>query len=223
MQLREADKHYEKPKEIKYDDLTLKKKLEHIWEYYKWHITAVIGGIILVVYIAYIILVPSPTYSVDVLMVGKLAYEEEQIKSINEKFHTDFDANLQLDFVDFSSTSQYTMNIYNKIYALATSKQLDILILPKEVYTQLAQQEIKMLIPLEEVSSLDEVLESHKEDLCKALNKKDNQMHVYGIKIDQAILKEKLCIATDEEYIMAVVESVKNIDQTVNVMNYLLE
>jgi hypothetical protein len=221
MQLRESDKHYEKPKEIKYEELTLEKKIQHIWEYYRWHILGVIMAIVLTGYIIYIIVSPVPTYSVDLLMTGKFTATGTQAESVKEKLHTDFDAKLELEYMDWSSENQYTMNMYTKIYALATAKQLDVLILPKSVYDIYASQDNKLLIALEEEPRLEKVLDTHQGNLLMGLDKNDNKQHIYGIKLDN--LEEKLGITSSEEYILTVAQSVKNIDQTVAVINYLLE
>lgn len=221
MQLREADKKYEKPKEIKYQELPLGKKLEHIWEYYRWYFLSVIMAIVIISYIIYIIVKPTPTYSVDLLMTGTFVTTDQDTQLVNEKLHTDFDANLQLDFLDWNSENQYTMNMYTKILALASTQQLDILIVPKAVYEQYAAQENKLIVPLEGISKLEKILETHQDQLFRAVDINDNQEHIYGIKIEK--LDEKLGLASDEEYILTVVESVKNVDQTVAVINYLLE
>lgn len=221
MQLREADKHYEKPKEIKYEELSLKKKIEHIWEYYRWYIFGVIMAIVLIGYVIYIIISPAPTYSVDLLMTGKFITADEKVQLASEKLHTDFDANLELEFMDWSADNQYTMNMYTKTYALASAKQLDILILPKSMYDEYTMQENKIFVKLDEEPKFQKNLENYEDHLLKAMDKNDNKEHIYGIKMDD--LEEKLGIISDEEYILTVILSVKDIDQTVAVINYLLE
>lgn len=56
-------------------DMTIKQKLEHIWEYYKPVIFGIAAGIALIIYIIYKVLSPDPDAALNVTLVNANGYE----------------------------------------------------------------------------------------------------------------------------------------------------
>ncbi|MDF2593990.1 MAG: hypothetical protein K0R69_331 [Clostridia bacterium] len=219
-----------------FKELSFKKKISHIWEYYRWHIIGSIIGIIVLGNLVVTILTPQKNYSVDVVVAGRLASDETQPQVI-EKFENELDTSLNIASVDFANMGQLEMVMMQKIPLLMRTNELDILILSKDAYMNyLNQGGIDMFMPLDTIKELTPLLEEKKDSLITSedikleetdpsgetkIKKLEGENHVYGITVNK--LNNIPCIAFTEELVVGVTSVAKDIPRTAEMLDYLVE
>lgn len=216
-----------------FKEMSSKEKSAHIWEYYRWHIIAVIIGTIVVGSFVRTMLTPKKVYDVDIIVAGKLMSDETQpdvIKSFEEKFN----ASINFAVVDFANMGQMEMVMMQKIPLLIRTKELDLLVLSKDAFmSYLNQGGREMFMPLENVEELKPLLESKKDslitskDIVPQAEKEqepegtEEEDHIYGIRVDG--LDNVPCIKQNEEFVIGVTSVVKNIPKTAEMIDYLVK
>jgi len=219
-----------------FKELSFKKKISHIWEYYRWHIIGVTIGTLVVGSFVVTVLTPQKKYSVDIVVSGRLASDETQPQVI-EKFEKELDASLNIASVDFANMGQLEMVMMQKIPLLVRTDELDVLILSKDAYmSYLNQGGIDMFIPLDTIKELKPLLEDKKDSLITSKDIKmqetdangqtksikfEGEDHVYGIEVNK--LDNIPCIDFSEELVIGVTTAVKDIPKTAAMLDYLVE
>lgn len=217
-----------------FKELSARKKAEHIWEYYRWHIFAAIAGVIILTSIIVTVLTPEKEYSVNIVVAGKILPDETQDKVI-EKFEKEFDTKLNLAMVDFSNIGQMELVMMQKIPLQVRNKELDILVLSKDAYMSYLEQGGDMFMPLDTIEEMKPLLESKKDSLITTKDihvkerpdgsvkplQSDGKNHIYGIEIKG--LKNVPCVTVSEDLIVGITSGVKDIPKTVNMLNYIVK
>lgn len=219
-----------------FKELSFRKKVEHIWEYYRWHIVAVIIGGGVIISLAVTILTPQKTYAVDIVVAGKLISDETQ-PQVLERFEKEFDTSLSIASIDWENMGQLEMVMMQKIPLLARTNQLDMLILSKEAYmSYLNQGGIDLFMPLDTVPELKGLIESKKDQLITSadveltevdengettVKKLEGEEHIYGIKV--SALDNISCIELADEVVVGITTVVKDIPKTAKMLDYLVE
>lgn len=220
-----------------FKELSFKKKTQHIWEYYRWHIVASIIGILVVGSFMRSILTPPKNFAVDIVVAAKLISDETQ-PAVVEKFENELNTSLSIASVDFANMGQLEMVMMQKIPLLARTKELDILILSKDAYmSYLNQGGIDMFTPLDTIKELEPLLESKKDSLItsKDIVPKEigpdgqetkgepltGEEHIYGIKVSE--LQNVPCITLSEDLVIGITSVAKDIPKTVEMVDYLVK
>lgn len=219
-----------------FKELSFKKKISHIWEYYRWHIIGGIIGTLVLGSLIITVLTPQKKYSVDVVVAGRLASDDTQPQVI-EKFEKELDTSLNIASVDFANMGQLEMVMMQKIPLLIRTNELDILILSQDAYmSYLNQGGIEMFMPLDTIKELAPLLEDKKDNLITSKDimleetdangetktkKFEGEDHIYGIKVNA--LQNIPCINFTEDLVVGVTSVVKDIPKTAEMVDYLIE
>ncbi len=212
-----------------FKELNFKEKVAHIWEYYRWYILSVIIGVVMLSSILVSVFTPQELHDVDILIAGKLNYDETQPEVV-ESYKEMFNADLGLSNMNWEAQmGQMEMAMLQKIPLLVRTNELDILGLEPTTFQSYTRQlGVDLLIPLETVPEFKELLEKY-EDRLMSYNEKYNEdqqleeveEHIYGIRVSE--FANIPCITANEEMIIGVTVNVKDINKTVKVLEYLLE
>ena len=212
-----------------FKELNFKEKVAHIWEYYRWYFLSVIIGVVMLSSILVSVFTPQELHDVDILIAGKLNYDETQPEVV-ESYKEMFNADLGLSNMNWEAQmGQMEMAMLQKIPLLVRTNELDILGLEPTTFQSYTRQlGVDLLIPLETVPEFKELLEKY-EDRLMSYNEKYNEdqqleeveEHINGIRVSE--FANIPCITANEEMIIGVTVNVKDINKTVKVLEYLLE
>lgn len=213
-----------------FKEMGFKEKVEHLWEYYRKPALFVAVAAVLLIELIIAIATPREVNTVDITLAGKI-YTDDQIaqeQMINE-YKEKFDVGLTITAVDWTRSTEMELATAQKVALQITTKELDILGLPPEAFDNYLRETGKdMFMALDEIPQCQELLEEYKDQLVIAgYNKDENfnitegEQHVYGIKVSE--IDNIPGSILNEEIVLGITTTVKDIDKTVEMMRYLLE
>ena len=212
-------KEQSKTEKKKLKDMTLKEKIEYIWEYYRLHII----GTIIIIFIAGSIIngilnPPLPPFAGIALYEIYLGenFENEFEQTITEKLIND-PALEKLYIHSFISGGDPSaeMALGQKLMAMLTTNELDLFIAETDVFKDFIYED--MLLPIneagifvpEELLVYGQTLENP-EELAYGINLKDSELF-RGFNV----LGEKLAVG--------VIVNTVRLENTISVLKYILE
>ena len=214
---------------MRFEEMNKKQKVNHIWEYYRYHILATIIAIVVVGSLAKSILFPPPPNEVDILFAGQM-YIDETANSIKDEMKETFGAGVDFSNINWETDAQVASVMFQKIPLLIRTEELDVMAITTARYEHFATlYGVDMFMPLEDVPELSDLLEKYKDSLyvCdKAVDEEGNiidaEPHVLGIKTD-AFSDNLSCIVATEEMIVGLNPQAKDFDKAVSMLKYILE
>lgn len=175
----------------KFKQLTKKEQIEHIWEYYKWHIIGSIFGVVLITHLLITIFGPKPPKpATNIVIMGKYIQEEEKVFDFKQGIQSILDEETKgqveiNDFpVDWAESSPLTMAMEQKLLLMFQAKEIDILVIEKEkfdAYLQYNEESPFEALDTEEL--LIPILENNKDKLIKHKFANSNKEQVYGLSV----------------------------------------
>ena len=184
------------------------KKFDHFWRYYKIHTYVAIGLVIALIYgvVAFIdkqeekkYLASLPPIDVHMSFLGNYfdTSEDESFETTNAKFLADFPEfqRVKTDIIYVPEDQSMQHAYIQKAFVMLLTESPDLYIVDDAMFNYIAPQEI--LIPLEEVTSLSNVLDS-KYAITAALTDDKNviiEEHIYAIDLTDSSLNKDLPIA----------------------------
>lgn len=165
-------------------EMTVKQKLEHIWEYYKPVIFGIAAGIALIIYIIYKVLTPDPDAALNVTLVNANGYnaveEDTFIRYLKEQ---GYDTTVETAYVNTS----LSIDGENGGQASATSMQvLSAMVMVGEI-DLLAGDEYTLqlmgsggLMPMDQILTEDQ-MEEYEDRLYAVENPDTGEEQVCGI------------------------------------------
>ncbi len=221
---------------VSFKELSRKKKTQHIWEYYRWHIASVIIGVVIVGSLGKTILTPQKKFAVDVVIAGKVISDETQAEVI-EHFENEWDTGLNISSVDFESMGQLEMAMMQKIPLLIRSGESDILILSKDTYMNyLNQGGVSIFVPLDTIDALKPLVDYKRDSLITSehiqvstedeayqeeIEEIKKKGHIYGIEVNT--LPGVPSLKLTEDLVVGITSTVKDIPKTIEVFEYLIQ
>lgn len=213
-----------------FSEMGFKEKVEHLWEYYrKPALFCIVAGVLLIQLIV-AMLTPREVNTVDITLAGKIYTEDQKVlDEVTTNFKQNFDAGLMISVVDWTKSTEMELATAQKIALQVTTKELDILGLPPQTFDNyLRETGQDMFRPLDEIPECKALLEEYKDQLVIAgYNKDENfnitkgDQHVFGIKVSK--IDNIPSSVLDEEIVLGITTTAKDIDKTVEMMRYLLE
>ncbi len=214
---------------MRFEEMNKKQKINHIWEYYRYHILAVIIGTVVIGSLAKTILFPEPPNAVDVMFAGQM-YIDINANEIKEQMKEEFGAGIDFSNVNWEEDAEIASIMFQKIPLMITTDELDVMAIATAQYENFATiYGEDMFMPLEDIPELSDVLEKYQDSLyiCDKTvddegNLIDAEPHVYGIKTD-TFSSELSCIVSSEEMIIGLNREPKDLDKAVSMLKYILE
>ena len=213
----------------KFKALTKKQKIEHIWEYYRFHIIGTILGIIFLTNLLVTIFSPRPPApAANVVIIGKVWHDDEKIASLTSKMEHiigyDEDERVEINFfpVNWEEQSQLTMGMEQKLMVMLYSKEIDVYGLEKErFFSYVKNLEETMFESLEDIPALASILEENKDKLAKVSFGEEEEEKVYGIFINDNIKFKDMGLG--EDFLITIPIVSENKDNAVKVIQWLYE
>lgn len=213
----------------KFKQLTKKEKVEHIWEYYRFHIIGTIVGVFFMVNLLVTIFGPKPPEpAANLVIVGGYVGNEEKVDKFKSDIANIIDegengtVDLNILSVNWEEHSELTMAMEQKFMIMFQTKELDVLILEREKFdTYVKNLESTLYQPLETIPELAEILAANEDNLvrCKFLD--DETEKVYGLFVkDNIKLKE---IGLRDDFIITIPIVTEKRDNAVEVIRWLYE
>lgn len=205
-----------------YKDLTKKQKVEHIWEYYRWHIIGTIVGTILVVSLLTTMFGPRPpANAVDLVVSGRMALDSDTLDAFNESFYEGFEAGVTTIACDWSATDMVSATNEQLLALKFQVQECDILaISPIRHEGYMNIEDFEALAPLDEIPELSDILVKYADSLITKVNT-EGEEHVYGVQVP--MLNHIEGIVLGEEVVVSLLSYTKDQEKAIQVMKYILE
>lgn len=175
-----------------FKDMTLREKVEQIWEYYKPVLLAIVLGVWLIVYIIYKILNPPPEVLLNVAMVNTLGYQSEEddafTRFLKENGYNPKEETIAANgglYLDAQGMSQASMASLQALMARSMAGDIDILV--GDEYTLSVLGNGGGLKAMDEILS-PEQMEKYGDRLYTAKDTETGEEYVCGLKLPEGNL-----------------------------------
>ncbi|HHX60392.1 MAG TPA: hypothetical protein GX707_06605 [Epulopiscium sp.] len=213
----------------KFQKLTKKEKVEHIWEYYRFHI---LGGIIVVFMLSSLlfeIFGPQPPKPVvNVVIMGMYAHDDENVEKFKKEIEDIIDngeqgkVEVNMFQVDWDSGSQMDMAMNQKLMLMFQAKEIDVMIIEENKYdSYIVNLEEGIYESLEDALELTQVLEDNKDKLVKRKLANDPQEKVYGLYAKDNIKLQS--IGLKDDYVVSIPTISQHKDNAFKTIKWLYE
>lgn len=166
-------------------EMTIRQKLEHIWEYYKPAIFGTIGGVAIIVYIIYKAVCPDPDAALNITLVNANGFdvveEDTFIRYLKEQGYDTsaetayVNSNLTLDGENGGQASATSMQVLS---AMVMVGEIDLLV--GDEYTMQVVGAGGGLTPMDEILSPQQ-MEQYQDRLYTVEDLETGEQHVCGI------------------------------------------
>lgn len=208
----------------KLKEMSFRKKIEYLSEYYKFHALVAVAVITLVSYILYTILNPQSTSQFYAAIIDSPMVKEE-LDEYSEEFgsllkidttkHTiDLDENYR-----FSIQDSYSMQLREALVTRVAARQIDVIIAPESEFANYAYAEcflkLSEVLPTNVYSTMtDRFYMGHTEF--------DTEQKAYGIYLDDTDFV-KNASKDAEPYIIGIVANSRHVDNSIEFINYIFD
>lgn len=208
----------------KLKDMTVKKRISYLWEYYKVHALIIIGIIALIVYVVHEIKTPN----VEVKLYAAVINSTIET-NVWDEYETKMIENLELDPVTsevffndmfyYNGASDYEANVRQAFAIYITAAEFDIIIAPQSEFSNYVWSEF--LDPLSDQLPTD--LYSALTDSFYLSATEDNpKIDAYGIYLaDTKLFKEHAIPIEDDPYIIGIVTNSQHKENATKFIRYI--
>lgn len=206
-----------------FKDLNTKKKIEHIWEYYKGHIIGTIIAVIIIISIITTVTRPKPPiYPVNMIVTGKMVVDEVAMEPSLQKLRETMGADLYFMPCDWSTISQSTMVNDQTLMVKFQVGEGDVVAAAEDRHEKFLNiQDFDAFAMLDEMPEFDALLEQYKDQLVTGISKEDGKEHVFGIRISELNGVEGVRLA--EDVILSIITQPKDRDAAIKLVTYMLQ
>lgn len=171
-----------------FQEMTVKEKIEHIWEYYKPAVFGIVAGVALIIYIIVKILNPDPEVVLGVTLVNSYMQQDAEGRVIFDDYLTDNGYNTEEETISVNSSfylsadgmSQMDMASSQALIAMNAVGEIDILGGDEAVMNMLGVN--GGLMEMEEVLT-PEQMEQYADRLFTAENPETGEKYVCALKL----------------------------------------
>lgn len=216
----------------KLKDMSLGKKVEYIWEYYRIH-GLIIGLVIaLVIYLIYVALNPAPISVFEAAIIDSPMVEETWTEFGDEfSDHLGIDPEKQVITLNtnyaFGSSIDYSVNMRQVLMARISANEIDVIIAPESEFISYAKngyfKDLAEQIPTDIYSKItdqlflsDTVVEGYE------ITPEDEEVNAYGIYINDTTFFQENSYSEDP-YILGIMGNSDHTENTLEFIRYLLE
>lgn len=209
-----------------FKQMSLKKKIGHIWEYYRLHFFIAVFLIVSAVSIINAVFIhPAPKLYVGISFYGIHAADDFSQEVANYLTDTvvpkEENKEVRVSaFYDYDGDSTVKVDLWQRFETLLMAKELDILIADEEEFKELVYQgyivELDAFLDEKYISSFDD------EMIFEGNNIQDSQIRKYGICVKNSKLLKNQYVDFSKTYIGIVRQSI-NGDNTVKTVKEILK
>lgn len=208
----------------KLKEMSFRKKIEYLGEYYKFHALVAVVIIAAGIYIINTILNPASSTQFYAAIINSSA-DENTMKKYNLDFAKYLDLDTAKQNVDLNTTyylgsqDSYSMNLREALLTRISAKEVDVIIAPESEFYQYAYAggfvKLSGLLPTDIYSSLaDNLYLTHTED--------DNEQSAYGIYLSGTEFN-KIISKNSEPYIIGILANSRHMNHSIEFVRYLFK
>ena len=209
-----------------FQEMTVKEKIEHIWEYYKPAIFGIIAGVALIIYIIMKILYPDPDVILGVTMVNSSPQASEEDKNIFEQYLSENGYNLEEETISvneslYLSADGKGQSDYASVQALVAWNavgEIDILTGDEYVFGLLGVN--GGLLEMEDILT-PEQMEQYADRLYTIQDSETGQEYVCALKLPEGNLLNKAGYYSGDVW-MGIPSTSKRQELAIKIFHYLL-
>lgn len=208
----------------KFNELDKKKKIEHIWYYYKIHI--IVSIIILVVLVQTITgIINRKTSILGVDLIGT-AIASDKVASMEKDATTALTSNVKeqvdINFLQYDKKGDTTMNsaTRDKLTVTIAAGDLDVVVMDKDMFLDCMSQ--GYFLKLNDIKELSD-LEKSGYQFVKGQSKEqgDSSEYIYGIDIDKCPALKSLSFSNGNK-VIGIIANTKRKDTAVKFIQWLI-
>lgn len=213
----------------KFQKLTRKEKVEHIWEYYRFHILG--GGLALFMLgsLLFQIFGPQPPKpAASVVIMGMYSHDEDKV----EKFKGDIEniinngetGQVEVDMypVDWDSMSPMDAAMNQKLVLMFQAREIDVMIIEEKKYNSfISNIEETIYENLQDEPELAKILEDNEAALVKRKLDGDTKEGVYGLSVKDNMKLQS--IGLNDDYIVSIPVVTDNRENAIKTIQWLYE
>lgn len=212
-----------------FQKLTKKEKVEHIWEYYRYHIIGGVLGVFMLGSLLIQVFGPQPPEpAASVVVMGIYAHDEDKVNQLKQAMkdivQTEEGGQVELTMhqVDWDSSSPMDMAMNQKLMIMFEAKEIDVMIIEESRFDLYVDNvEYAMYEPLEDQPVLKETLEANPESIAKRRFQEDTSEKIYGLYAkDSKKLKD---IGLGDNFIVSVPVVSTKMENAFKVIKWLYE
>lgn len=207
-------------------EMTFKKKLSYLWEYYKYHALVIIAAIAFLTYVIIDIVTPdikTMLYAAVINCPIDAADMDEFKADLSEYLQLDpkrEEINLNTNFY-FTGDDEYTMNSKQALVTYVAAREVDIIIAPESEFYTYAYNEF--FAPLSDQLPSD-LYSSLADYFYMSALADDPKKDVYGLYInDTALFKKSVVNISGDPYILGIVANSTHKENTIELIRYLFK
>lgn len=205
--------------------MTFGEKLEHIWEYYKLAILAVVFIVVVVVYAIVKVVTPEPDIVMNALLVNSNSFEVSEEDAFDSYLkengydieHETINVNTAL-YMDTENGGQASVTSYQALIAMVMVGEIDLLVADEGVISMIGVGQ--GLLEMEEVLP-PELLEKYQDRLYTVEDIETGATYICGIRLSEGHLLQQNGYYGGE-ILAAIPYSAVNKDVAKEVLLYLL-
>lgn len=217
-------KEYLETERSKLKQLTFRKKLEYIWDYYKPLMAGILAVIIVIAVIVQIAINSQITTELSVGLFNSMDYKKE-IDTLSEDFaaHAGLDGKKQEVIFDSSyqmdldANDSMTVGIQSKVIAVVSAGTMDVMLMPEDIYEHYL--DAGMYMDLKQVLSAEEY-KKYQSLFIMDKNGEDTEEKAYGLCLERS--KKLSDIFPYDKVVLCVAVNTKNENNTQKFVQYLL-
>ncbi len=173
-----------------FQKLTKKEKVEHIWEYYRYHILGGAFAIFIVSSLLIQVFGPQPPEPLaSVVVMGVYAQDMDKVDQLKKEMESIIEGDgefgpveLSMHQVDFNSNSPMDAAMNQKLMLMFQAKEIDVLIVEESKFDSYIENiEYGIYESLEDQPELKEILEANQENLVRRIPNGETIEKVYGL------------------------------------------
>lgn len=219
----DSNRSYEE-KQVSFGELSFTKKLQFIWDYYKWWIIGIVSLSIAIAYITPNIIENNKEVSLYAVLINSQITDQASTPIMDDFItYSNIDMDNKRIVLDSSmkisrdNADKFTLEAHQKLLALLSSKTADVIICDQDNFEFYAEQGV--FKPLDEV--LPEDIYNKYSSYLFETSGYDSQKGYYGITLkDSKILKDENAYIL--EPIIGICVGAKQVGNSTKFIDYLL-
>lgn len=203
-------------------ELSFKKKLEYLWEYYRLHALGIAIGIAIVVYVIYEIVTPDMETVFYAAWINN-TINEDVINEVQTDFANQLEINPKTEQVTFNTSfyfngsPDFSAASSMSLTAFISAKQVDIIIAPESEFQNYAYKGFLEKLSDQLPTDLYSALTDH---FYMSNQAEDPKQSVYGIYLTDTELFKNYAVNTDP-YILGIVVNGQHKENAIQFLRYL--
>ena len=213
----------------KFQKLTKKEKVEHIWEYYRFHILGGTLGVIMLSSLLFQIFGPQPPApAASIVIMGVYVHDDEANANFEKEIENIIDngengkVEVNMFQANWDAASPMDLAMNQKFMLMFQAKEIDVMIVGEQQYdSYIINVQESIYESLDDKAELAEVLEKNKDKLVKRKLEGDIKEKIYGLYAKDNIKLKS--IGLEDDYVVSIPRISDNKENALKTIKWLYE